>query len=601
MTLPSLPTTSAPASSSSSCGIVVGDGPLDLAVGRLDEAVGVDPPVRGERADQADVGAFRRLDRADPAVVAVVDVADVEPGALAGQAARAQGRQASLGRELGQRVRLVHELRQLGPAEELLHRRHDRADVDEGVGRRLVDLLDRHALADDALHAQEADPERVLDQLAVGADAAVAEVVDVVLGVQATVGLDQVGDDRGDVLAGDRALLARQLHVHARGHAVELLVELVAADATQVVAPEVEEQALDELAGVVGRGRIAGAQLLVDLDQRLVGRLGEVLVERVRDVRVLGVDVDRAEQPGDLVVGRVAHGTQQGRRRDLALAVDLDPQLVLVVRLELEPGTAVRDDLGREQHPAGRGILELAVVHAGRADELADHDALGAVDHERPHVRHPRVVAHVDALALDLAGLLDQELDLHVQRPAEGEVLGPALLLGVLRRPELVVQEPELHDLLREVLDRADLVEQVPEALLDEPLEGLELELDEVRDLELVVADPVVNLVDPGVGDPTGTGHGKGCRRDGQHEGRLLDGVGRRGNGRAHRRSRIPRSRGMSTPGQGRTSDGRVAVARGCRVESLGGGQAAMPPPPSVTGRRRVVATVGTRIAGVVT
>ena len=167
--------------------VVVGDGPLDLAVRRLDEAVGVDPPVGRERPDQADVRAFRRLDGADAAVVAVVDVADVEAGALARQAARAQGRQAALGRELGQRVRLVHELGELAAAEELLHRRHDRADVDEGVRGRLVDLLDRHALADDALHAQEADPERVLDQLAVGADAAVAEVVDVVLGVQAAV------------------------------------------------------------------------------------------------------------------------------------------------------------------------------------------------------------------------------------------------------------------------------------------------------------------------------------------------------------------------------------------------------------------------------
>jgi hypothetical protein len=53
--------------------------------------------------------------------------------------------------------------------------------------------------------------------------------------------------------------------------------------------------------------------------------------------------------------------------------------------------------------------------------------------------------------------------------PAERQVLGPALLLGVLRVPELVVQELELHDLAGEVLDRADLVEQLAEALLDEP------------------------------------------------------------------------------------------------------------------------------------
>ena len=353
-------------------------------------------------------------------------------------------------------------------------------------------------------------------------------------------------------------LLARELDAHARRDRVQLLVELVAADAAEVVAPEVEEQALDQLAGVVAGGRIARAQLLVDLDQRLVRRLGEVLVEGVGDERVLGVDVDRAEQPGDLVIGLVADRAEQGRRRDLALAVDLDPQLVLVVGLELEPGAAVRDDLGREQHPARRRILELAVVDARRADELADDDALGAVDHERPHVRHPRVVAHVHALALDLARLLDQELDVHVQRPAEREVLRPALLLGVLRGPELVVQELELHHLAGEVLDRADLVEQVPQALLDEPLERLELQLDEVRHLELVDADPVANLGNPGVGQTARGRGGKGCRLSGQHEGGLLDGVRRRGDGRAHRRSRIPRIVAVSNERDGK----RVAADR---------------------------------------
>ena len=83
---------SPPASYVGEVRVVPADGPLDLAVGRLDEAVAVDPAVGRERADQADVRAFRRLDRADPAVVAVVDVADVEPGALARQAARARAR-----------------------------------------------------------------------------------------------------------------------------------------------------------------------------------------------------------------------------------------------------------------------------------------------------------------------------------------------------------------------------------------------------------------------------------------------------------------------------------------------------------------------------
>src|SRR3972149_1477948 len=78
----------------------------------------------------------------------------------------------------------------------------------------------------------------------------------------------------------------------------------------------------------------------------LRGRMGHVLLEGVGDVRMLGVGVEWAEEGGDLLIRLPADGTQQGRRRDLALAGDLDPQLVLVVRLELEPGAPVRDDLG---------------------------------------------------------------------------------------------------------------------------------------------------------------------------------------------------------------------------------------------------------------
>src|ERR1700694_2122718 len=59
------------------------------------------------------------------------------------------GRQAALVRQLGQRIGLVHELRQLARPEELLDRRHHGACVDQagrGHGGRVAD---RHALLDD--------------------------------------------------------------------------------------------------------------------------------------------------------------------------------------------------------------------------------------------------------------------------------------------------------------------------------------------------------------------------------------------------------------------------------------------------------------------
>src|SRR5688572_913169 len=104
-------------------------------------------------------------------------VTDRDRSPLAREAARAESREAPAERERGERLRLIQELRELRGAEELLERSHDRADVDDRLRRARVDVLRRHPLADDALHAVEADPERLLDQLADSAQAPVAEVL----------------------------------------------------------------------------------------------------------------------------------------------------------------------------------------------------------------------------------------------------------------------------------------------------------------------------------------------------------------------------------------------------------------------------------------
>ena len=132
--------------------------------------------------------------------------------------------------------------------------------------------------------------------------------------------------------------------------------------------------------------------------------------------------------------------------------------------------------------------------------------------------------------------------------------------------PELVVEELELHHLAGEVLDRADLVEQLPEALLDEPLR----------------TSPAGVRSDSGSGAPRGSGR-SACARRARSRGstnqrtdsmknRSLAEERRGREGRAHRRSRIPRSvqtvkraagrarppPGRRDPGQGRRETGRL-------------------------------------------
>ena len=452
-----------------------------------------------------------------------VHVAHLDGRALAREAARAERAQAPAVGQPVQRVRLVHELAELRGAEELLLRRHHGPDVDDGLRRDRVRVLGGEALADDPLHAVEADPEGLLDQLAHGAQAPVAEVLVLVEAVGH--GLARQRDRLGrEVL--DRLLLARVALVHARlGDAelaregdqlldqldhvprgeragVELLVdvepavELVAAHAREVVALGVEEQLVEQVLRGVDRGRLARTLLLEQLDQ------GAVL-----GLRDLGVGVERqphveavVEQAEDLLVGagpglghvaalaqRVAHRAQEDGDRQLALAVDPDVDAPLLVDLELEPRAAGRHQVRDEDLLLA--VLGLHHVGARGANELRDHHALGAVDDERAPVGHPGEVAHEDGLLADLAGLAVLEGDLHRQGSRVGEVLLATLADGSDGLVEMNVLEDH-GQVAGVVLDRRDVVDGLTETTLlrvHQPLERAALDVDQVGNFECVL------------------------------------------------------------------------------------------------------------------
>src|SRR5215211_6934162 len=139
---------------------------LDRAIRGGDEPVLRHFGVGGQRADQADVRPLGGLDRAHATVVGRVDVAHLDGRALAREATGAQSAQAPPVGQAREGVRLVHELRQLARAEELLQRRDDGPDVDDRLGGDRVGVLGGETLANDPLHPVEADPEGLLDQLA---------------------------------------------------------------------------------------------------------------------------------------------------------------------------------------------------------------------------------------------------------------------------------------------------------------------------------------------------------------------------------------------------------------------------------------------------
>ena len=264
---------------------------------------------------------------------------------------------------------------------------------------------------------------------------------------------------------------------------VQAAVELVAADAREVVALRVEEQLVQQRARIVDRRRLARALLLEQLDQRalLGARDLRVRIDRVADVQAVVKELE------DLFVGRVAHRAQQDRDGQLALAVDPDVDAALLVDLELEPRAASRHQV-RDEDLLLR-ILGLHEVGARGADQLGHDDALGAVDDEGAAVGHPREVAHEHRLLADLARLAVDEPDRDGQRPRVREVL----LAALVEAGDRVVERelPELHGKVAGVvLDRRDVIDRLAQPTplrIDKPGEGLLLDVDQVRDIDRLV------------------------------------------------------------------------------------------------------------------
>src|SRR5690606_34703521 len=368
---------------------------------------------------------------------------------------------------------------------EFLDRGSHRLGVDHVLRHQTFAVGHRQTLLHGTLDAHQAHAELVLGHLPHGADAAVAQVVDIVHGAEAVADLDQGLDHVHDVFAAQ--------HAGAGGaFAAQATVELHAADGREVVAVQGEEQVLEKVFCAFFRRRFAGAHHAVDLDQRVhpggggvdaqgvgdertavevvgvdrlellhtlflqglqdflghqgVGReqdLAGVLVDDVtrqgiaqdefgghleaaqlsllhladvarsdalagsNDRLALGLDLEVqylaaqtcghqfegvgaalvdevlvvvVEHPQDCL-GAVIQRAEENRGRELGTAVDTHVHEVLGIELNVEPGTAVRNDTGGVQQLAGAVGLALVVVeeHAGGAVQLAYYHTLGTV------------------------------------------------------------------------------------------------------------------------------------------------------------------------------------------------------------------------------
>ena len=306
-----------------------------LPIGTFQKTVFVGAGIRGQGVDQTDVRTFRGLDGTHPAVMRRVYVAHLETGALAGQAARTQRRDAALVGNFRQGVVLIHELGQLRRPEKLLHRRGHRLGVDQFLGHQAFGLGQTQTLFHGALDTHQADAKHVLRHLADATNAAVAQVVDVIHRAIAVAdthqGLDDINDVRGLAVFLDQLLGLLVVAATVVGMVIEnarplhripadAAIEFHTPDAGKVVTVGGEEQIVEQVLGRIRGRRFAGAHHAINLDQGFQFVAGGVDAQGIGNIRtaiqIVGVDRRQildagVQQPLQVLFGNFVVGGKQ--------------------------------------------------------------------------------------------------------------------------------------------------------------------------------------------------------------------------------------------------------------------------------------------------
>ena len=369
----------------------------DFAVWCFDESEFIDSGKSAQRADETDVRTFRRFDRTDAAVVGRMDVADFESSAITAETAWPEGGETALVSQLGERIRLIHELAQLAAAKEVTNDSAERLRINELLRRDLirVGIKQCHALADETLCASEADAALVGEKLTHGANAAAAEVVDVIGHTITRTEADEVFHRGDKIVFGECALVFVNFEI-------ELLIDLVTTNASEIVAFGIKEEAFEHATGILNGWRIARAQFAVDVFEGLIlivcriffeGFDDRIVVFRVNDLHGFMAQADQltndscgerlesaadcdfaiadignqnlrgdllfveffaefevlgfVEKIDDVLVGRETHGAEECGRQKFAAAfatVEIDVEEVSGIELNFDPGSTVWDN-----------------------------------------------------------------------------------------------------------------------------------------------------------------------------------------------------------------------------------------------------------------
>ena len=193
------------------------------------------------------------------------------------------------------------------------------------------------------------------------------------------------------------------------------------------------------------------------------------------------------ESLNDLLIGSKSQCSEEDSKRELTGTIDTNADNTVLVFLELEPSTSVGDDLRCELLLTSLTAL-FTEISSGRTYDLADDYSLSTVYDESTVLRHDRKITYVCFLFLALTGLGVMESQLDLKGSSVIAVFLPTLIQTAdgSCRIKLLVKEIDLPNILR-IRYRRDLLEDLLNTLIKEPVVGILLDLDEIRYFDYLV------------------------------------------------------------------------------------------------------------------
>ena len=238
------------------------------------------------------------------------------------------------------------------------------------------------------------------------------------------------------------------------------------------------------------------------IDEILDGGLHDVSREFAADASLEGLPVDlhllgEVETVEDVLVGLEADSTQQGRHGQFLLTVDVSIHDLVDIRRELDPRTAEGDDTRRIELRSV-GVHGCSEEDTRRTVKLRYDDTLGTVDDEGAFWGHIGDHTQIDRLLYSLELLVLRVIARKLQLSFQGDTIGQttldALLDGVARRVDVVVQKLKC-EIVAGIRNGEVFLENLEKTLiqavvrvgfnLEEILKRFQLNVQEIRIVEL--------------------------------------------------------------------------------------------------------------------